>query len=119
MASLAAGLPGDRRGWRMTKFSSDGELDQDGDTAEMTRAIAWFRRNRISISRPAKIQLKIGPLNYYATSGTIYFDGGGKPEVERGLAGLKRVLERSLKRTLLPIDGTVVVLAFKPPTRQL
>ena len=103
----------------MSKFSSDGELDQDGDTAEMTRAIAWFRRNQLRISRPTRIQLKFGPLNFYVTSGTIYVDGSGMPEIERGLAGLKTVLERYLKKELLPIDETVVVLAFKRPTETL
>lgn len=119
MAGIAAGLPGDRTGWRMTRFSDDGDLDQDGDTAEMTQALAWFRRNQLRISRPTRIQLKIGPLNFYVTNGTIYADGRGEPEIERGLAGLKKVLERSFKLTLLPIDETVVVLPFKGPTEKL
>lgn len=103
----------------MTKFSADGDLDRDGDTPEMARAIEWLRRNRIPISRPSNIQLKIGRLNFYAASGTIYFDGGGARETERGLAGLKTVLERALDRPLLPIDETLVVLPFKPPVRRL
>ena len=103
----------------MIKFTPEGDLDQDGDTAKMTQAIAWFRRNQLRISRPTRIQLKFGPLNFYVTSGTISADGSGVPEVERGLSGLKTVLERCLNRTLLPIDETVVVLAFKRPTETL
>jgi len=87
----------------MPEFTADRELIMDGNSPQLVCTIDWLCANHLPVLRPSKIHLKIGSLNFCPGTGTIYFDGSTREE-ERGLSGLKKVLERALGRSLLPIE---------------
>lgn len=63
----------------------------------------WLRRAGIPYSFASPIHIKIETLNFYPTTGTLNFDNHRRLP-ERGLAGLKEVLERFTGRVLPPVN---------------
>ena len=62
--------------------------------------LEWLEKGRVpDVVRLGPNYLKIGDLNFYPSTGTIHRDNQPRM-VERGLVGLKLVLERALKRQL-------------------
>lgn len=84
---------------RTARFQPANQLSEEGDPREMTAAITWLIKSRIPVYRASPIQLKIGSLSFYPSTGTINFDN-----CRRGLAGLKTTLENALRRELPAID---------------
>jgi hypothetical protein len=68
------------------------------DHPAMIEAIGLLTRARISFIRVSPVQLKIGPLNFYPASGTLYLDGASLRMEQRGLPGLRQIIERQLQR---------------------
>lgn len=88
---------------RTARFQPANQLSEEGDPREMTAAITWLIKSRIPVYRASAIQLKIGSLSFYPSTGTINFDNCRREPV-RGLAGLKTTLENALRRELPAID---------------
>ncbi|WP_131819248.1 hypothetical protein [Sphingomonas jatrophae] len=88
---------------RDVRFQLPVDLHWTGDDDRITEAINWLTRAGIPLARPSAIQLKIGPLSFYPKSGTLNFDNQARLP-ERGLVGLRTVLEQATGRSLPPID---------------
>lgn len=88
---------------RAARFQAANELSEEGDSKEMRTAIEWLIKSRLPVYRASPIQLKIGPLSFYPSSGTINFDNRRREPV-RGLPGLRLTLENALRRALPPIE---------------
>lgn len=70
--------------------------------AEVVRACDWLNSAKVPYEQPTALHIKIGALNFYPTSGTLHFDR--QPRLpERGLTGLRTVLQRRLRRDLPPV----------------
>ena len=74
----------------MSKASKS--LHRPTDSIEMHDAIEWFYEWGYPFTRPTDYQLKIGPFNFYPSTGTIHRDGDRQPHPDRGLAALKKLL---------------------------
>jgi hypothetical protein len=88
---------------RTAYFAREGDDAASQKSERMENAIAWLTKAKISFFRPTEIQLKIlDDLSFYPGSGTINFDNQPRLK-ERGLYGLREVLQIELGRQLPPI----------------
>lgn len=80
----------------MSRFLSSpylrGRVIQPDDDPCTIEALLWLLRNHIRFVRKTRHHLKIGPINYFPTTGRIVLDGHGPALPERGLAALQVLL---------------------------
>jgi hypothetical protein len=75
-------------------------LRRPADTEEMTAAINWLEKQGHFARRPTPWQLKVGRINFYPHTGTIFCDGDSEPLPHRGLAAFQKLLERDNDRSI-------------------
>lgn len=81
-------MPYDRR----EPYAFD-RLFRPGDDARMVEAVQYLlRNNRLPIRRPSRHQLKVGPWNFWPTSGKVAKDAVGVSLSECGLSAFARAL---------------------------
>jgi hypothetical protein len=75
-------------------------LRRPTDNAEMRAAINWLEKQGHFVRRPTPWQLKVGCINFYPHTGTIFCDGDSESLPHRGLAALQELLERDNDRSI-------------------
>lgn len=65
----------------------------DTIAAEVRAVTGYLARNNINFIRHTVYHLKIGKVNYYFGRGKIVIDGHKKPYSQKGLSGLKILLQ--------------------------
>lgn len=81
----------------MSKLKTSVQLFLAEDTPETKAIINWLRDSKIHFVRKTRHHIKIGPINFYPATGTIYFDDEPKARPERGLDALKELLTSTKK----------------------
>lgn len=72
---------------RILVFGKDEKAARERDAA-----IAYLKENNIRYTTPHPHQIKIGPISFYPSTGTITEDGRGRRE-EQGAEGLIELLD--------------------------
>lgn len=63
------------------------------ESAEMHATIKWLEEARYSFIRPSGNQLKVGRINFYPNTGTIYCDGDAGASPHRGLKAFQHMVK--------------------------
>lgn len=84
-------------------FDLADEVGKPKSATAMEKAISWLNEANVTFFQPTGIQLKIqGGISFYPNKGTINFDNQ-RALKQRGLHGLREVLQKNLNRELPPI----------------
>ena len=78
----------------MNHASPSKQLFLQNDDEAIVALIEHLIRLKYFISRPSRWHLKIGPVNYWTSTGTITVDGVGRAE-QSGIEGLLKLLSLS------------------------
>lgn len=81
-------------GRKMTQTKSNGQGTRENGSTEMRNATDALLLRGIDFHQPSPNQLKIGPLNFYPRTGTIYRDGDRRSLPARGLRAFMQIVRR-------------------------
>lgn len=90
--------------------SYDFQLD-DRSAAGISEAIDFLNEAGIPFDRPSKLQVKIGPVNFYSGKGRVHVDGERTIRPGTGLEALKAVLR---ERGHLPSSAAATARQLGP-----
>jgi hypothetical protein len=77
----------------MNKPANESPLFYNDDTPETVELIHGLIRRKYFTQRPSKSHIKVGPVNFWPTTGTISVDGRGRA-VEKGADFLMQILAK-------------------------